>query len=219
MLWVNDANGVESERMYKPIPFFLSSRGYGMFVHTRAPATFDFGATFHGSNALLLGDDELDLFVFLGTPKEVLDEYTKLTGKAPMPPLWSFGLWMSRITYKSEERDARRRGQAAREQDPLRRDPPRHRLVRDRLALRLQVLEDALRRSGEDDRRPEEGRLPHLALAAAVLRAEEPAVPGDREKGLVVRDGKGNLPYEDAVLDFSNPDDREVVSGQARRRC
>ena len=66
VLWTNDANGVQTERMYKPIPFFLSSRGYGMFVHTSAPATFDIGASYHGSNALLLGDDELDLFVFLG---------------------------------------------------------------------------------------------------------------------------------------------------------
>ena len=99
MLSVNDANGAESSRMYKPIPFLLSSRGYGLFTHTSAPATFDIGQSFHGSNALLLGDDELDLFAFIGTPKEILNEYTTLTGKAPMPPLWSFGFWMSRITY------------------------------------------------------------------------------------------------------------------------
>jgi len=40
-----------------------------MFVHTSAPATFDFGASYGFSNALLLGDDELDLFVFLGEPR------------------------------------------------------------------------------------------------------------------------------------------------------
>ena len=51
----------------------------------------------------MIGDDELDLFVFLGTPKEILDEYTQLTGKSPMPPLWSFGLWMSRCTYNAEK--------------------------------------------------------------------------------------------------------------------
>ena len=32
----------------------------------------------------------------------MLYEYTALTGRSPVPPLWSFGLWMSRITYKSE---------------------------------------------------------------------------------------------------------------------
>jgi len=44
----------------------------------------------------------LDLFVFLGQPKDILTEYTALTGRSPVPPLWSFGLWMSRITYKTE---------------------------------------------------------------------------------------------------------------------
>ena len=46
VLWTDDANGVETERMYKPIPFFMSSRGYGMFVHTSSPMTCDFGASF-----------------------------------------------------------------------------------------------------------------------------------------------------------------------------
>jgi alpha-glucosidase (family GH31 glycosyl hydrolase) len=39
----------------------------------------------------------------LGEPKDILDEYTNITGKASMPPLWSFGLWMSRISYFSEQ--------------------------------------------------------------------------------------------------------------------
>ena len=74
----------------------MSSRGYGMFVHTSAPATFDFGASYGFSNQLLLGDDALDLFVFLGSPKDILDEYTNITGKAAMPPLWSCLLYTSR---------------------------------------------------------------------------------------------------------------------------
>ena len=85
--------------MYKPIPFFLSSCGYGMFVHTTAPLTFDFGHSYDEANTIYLGDDALDLFFFFGEPKEVLSEYTALTGRSPLPPLWSFGLWMSRSTY------------------------------------------------------------------------------------------------------------------------
>ena len=42
-------------------------------------------------------------FIFLGNPKDILSEYTALTGRSPVPPLWSFGFWMSRITYKSED--------------------------------------------------------------------------------------------------------------------
>jgi alpha-D-xyloside xylohydrolase len=51
---------------------------------------------------LMIGDESLDLFVFLGEPKDILDAYTDLTGKATIAALWSFGLWMSRITYFSE---------------------------------------------------------------------------------------------------------------------
>ena len=83
VLWTDDANGIQNQGMYKPIPFFMSSRGYGMFLHTSSPITCDFGHDFSGVNSLMIGDDELDLFVFLGTPKEILDEYTKLTGKSP----------------------------------------------------------------------------------------------------------------------------------------
>ncbi len=204
VLWTNDANGAENERMYKPIPFFLSSRGYGMFVHTSAPATFDMGATFQGSNALLLGDDELDLFVFLGSPKEILDEYTKLTGKAPMPPLWSFGLWMSRISYFSEEEV---RAVAAR----LRQE----RIPSDVIHLDTGWFETDWRCDYEFSKT----RFPDPAKMIADLKREgfhislwqlPYFVPNNRlfpeiiSKGLVVRDGKGNLPYDDAVLDFSN---------------
>jgi alpha-D-xyloside xylohydrolase len=103
VLYTRDAMGVQNEYMYKPIPFFMSSKGYGMFVHTSAPVTFDFGKTYDQHNVIYSGDDNLDLFIFLGSPKEILSEYTALTGRSPVPPLWSFGLWMSRITYKSED--------------------------------------------------------------------------------------------------------------------
>ena len=102
-LWTQDAAGAQSRQMYKPIPFYMSSRGYGVFVHTSHLTTFDFGSTYDGVQTIYSGEDDVDLFVFIGSPKEILTEYTNLTGRSPMPPLWSFGLWMSRITYKSEE--------------------------------------------------------------------------------------------------------------------
>jgi len=47
--------------------------------------------------------------VFLGSPKEFSMNTRKLTGKSPMPPLWSFGLWMSRCTYSAEQQVRRSR--------------------------------------------------------------------------------------------------------------
>ncbi len=98
-----DGMGTQNEWMYKPVPFFLSNNGYGMFVHTSAPLTFDFGKTYDAHNTIYSGDEDLDLFIFLGEPKDILTEYTALTGRSPVPPLWSFGFWMSRVTYNSDQ--------------------------------------------------------------------------------------------------------------------
>ena len=102
-LSVTDPQGPETDGQYKPVPFFFSNRGYGIFMHTSAPVTCDFGASYIGADRLFMADEQLDLFVFLGSPKEILYEYTALTGRSPMLPLWSFGTWMSRITYFSQE--------------------------------------------------------------------------------------------------------------------
>ncbi len=102
-LSVTDPQGPETDGMYKPVPFYFSNRGYGIFMHTSAPVTADFGASYIGAQRLFMADEQIDLFVFFGSPKEILDEYTNITGKSPMPPLWSFGTWMSRITYFSQE--------------------------------------------------------------------------------------------------------------------
>ena len=206
VLSVNDANGAESSRMYKPIPFLMSSRGYGLFTHTSAPATFDIGQSFHGSNALLLGDDELDLFAFIGTPKEILNEYTTLTGKAPMPPLWSFGFWMSRITYFSEKEV---RDVAAK----LR----QYRIPADLIHLDTGWFETDWR----SDYQFSKTRFQNPATMIQDLKKDgfhislwqlpyfvpnNSLFPEIINRGLAVRDGKGGLPSEDAILDFSNPE-------------
>jgi len=206
VLWANDANGVETERMYKPIPFFLSSRGYGMFVHSSSPMTFDMGASFHAANNLLIGDDELDLFVFLGGPKQVLGEYTALTGRPPMPPLWSFGLWMSRITYFSEDqvRDVAAKLRANRIPDDVihldtgwfetdwRCD---YEFSKTRFKDPAKMIADLKK----DGFRISLWQLPYFVPKNRLF-------PDIVRQGLYVKDAKGGLPYEDAVLDFSNAD-------------
>ena len=97
-LSVTDPQGPETDGMYKPVPFYFSNRGYGIFMHTSAPVTADFGASYIGAQRLFMADEQIDLFVFFGEPKDILNEYTDITGKSPMLPLWSFGTWMSRIT-------------------------------------------------------------------------------------------------------------------------
>ena len=75
-LFVTDPQGPETDQMYKPVPFFFSNRGYGIFLHTSAPVTCDFGASYIGLNKLFMGDENLDMFIFFGSPAEILNEYT-----------------------------------------------------------------------------------------------------------------------------------------------
>lgn len=205
-LWTDDANGVKNETMYKPIPFFMSSRGYGMFMHTSTPITCDFGKYFDAVASLMIGDEELDLFIFLGSPKEILDAYTDLTGKASMPPLWSFGLWMSRITYFSEE-DGRKVAANLR----------KNRIPSDVIHFDTGWFETDWR----CDYQFAPSRFPDPVKMMADLKKQgfrtclwqlpyfvpkNKLFPEIIEKRLFVRNDKGNLPYEDAVLDFSNPE-------------
>jgi alpha-D-xyloside xylohydrolase len=214
VLWADDANGIQNQGMYKPIPFFMSSRGYGMFLHTSSTITCDFGNSFAGVNELMLGDDELDLFVFLGSPKEMLDEYTKLTGKSPLPPLWSFGLWISRCTYNAETQVRDIAGKLRENRIPC-----------DVLHLDTGWFETDWQCDYEfsttrftDPKKmmsdlKDEGF--HISLwQLPYFVPKNKLFPELVEKNLVVRDAKGNLPYEDAVLDFSNPETVQWYQGK-----
>lgn len=204
-LWTTDANGIQNQRMYKPIPFFMSSRGYGMFIHTSTPITCDFGYSFSGVNSLMVGDDELDLFIFLGTPKEILGEYTALTGRSPMPPLWSFGLWMSRCTYNSET-----------QVDDIANKLRQYKIPCDVIHLDTGWFETDWRCDYQfsTDRFPTPRAMIshlkdkgfHISLWQLPYFVPKNSLFNELvTNNLVVRDGKGNLPQEDAVLDFSNP--------------
>jgi alpha-D-xyloside xylohydrolase len=214
VLWTDDANGIENQGMYKPVPFFMSNRGYGMFLHTTTPITLDFGHDFSDVNSMMVGDDALDLFVFLGTPKEILEEYTRVTGKSPLPPLWSFGLWMSRCTYNAEQqvRDVAAKLRAnAIPCDVLHLDTGwfetdwqcDYEFSRTRFANPRKMLAD-LKAEGF---RVSCWQLPYFVPKNKLF-------PELVAQNLVVRDRQGNLPYEDAVLDFSNPNTVEWYQGK-----
>lgn len=79
LVFARNGMGVQTSLLYKPIPFFMSSNGYGMFLHTSAPITIDIGQAYDQSNILYMGDGSFDCFIFLGEPKEILSEYTALT--------------------------------------------------------------------------------------------------------------------------------------------
>lgn len=102
--WAVDSGNVTSGRAYKNIPFFMSTAGYGLFVHTSFPMVFRMGSESNASYSFHILDNQLDYFIIRGPSfKNVLKTYTKLTGSAPVPPKWSFGFWISRCMYMSRE--------------------------------------------------------------------------------------------------------------------
>ena len=204
-LFVTDPQGPETPDMYKPIPFYFSNRGYGVFMHTSAPVTVDFGESYIGSTRLFMADEQADLFIMLGSPKEILGEYTSLVGRPELPPLWSFGTWMSRISYFTEK-EGRTVASKLRELrlpsdvihfdtgwfevdwqcdykfSPKNFDDP-EKMLKD---LKAQGFHTCL------------WQLPYFTPKNRYFKELF-------DEGMCVKNPAGHLPYEDAVLDFSNP--------------
>lgn len=204
-LYVVDPQGPETPDMYKPIPFYFSNRGYGVFMHTSAPVTVDFGQSYIGSTRLFMADEQADLFFFVGNPKQILNEFTALVGRPELPPLWSFGTWMSRISYftEAEGRSVANKLRSLKlpsdvihfdtgwfEVDwqcdykfsPQNFDDPAQMLI----DLKQQGFHTCL------------WQLPYFTPKNRYFREL-------CDEGLAVKNPAGTLPYEDAVLDFTNP--------------
>ncbi len=94
-LW-NEDGGTASEQTYKNIPFYLTNQGYGVFVNHPERVSVEVASEKVSRVQFSLEGEVLEYFVFFGpSPKEVLTKYTALTGRAPLPPAWSFGLWLT----------------------------------------------------------------------------------------------------------------------------
>jgi len=77
----------------KNIPFFFSSRGYGMFINSVSEIAVEFGTGTAASCRVLNKNKMLDVFIISGSsPVNIISNYTLLTGRAGVPPKWSFGV-------------------------------------------------------------------------------------------------------------------------------
>ena len=94
-IW-NEDGGTSTEQSYKNIPFYLSSRGYGVFVNHPEKVDFEVGTEQVAKVGFSIKGESLDYFFINGpSMKDVLRRYTDLTGKPALPPKWTFGLWLS----------------------------------------------------------------------------------------------------------------------------
>lgn len=94
-IW-NEDGGTGTERAYKNIPFYLSNRKYGLFVDNPGKVSFEVGSEKVSRVQFSVPGEEMSYSVVGGENlKAILNTYTDLTGKAPLVPDWSYGLWLS----------------------------------------------------------------------------------------------------------------------------
>ncbi len=106
--WTTDALDYNSltDEMYQAIPFFMALRptlSYGIFLNSTFWSQFDLGATEPGTWQMQTRSSELDYYVIYGPePAQILETYTLLTGRMPLPPKWALGYHQCRWSYESE---------------------------------------------------------------------------------------------------------------------
>jgi len=108
--WNTDEFGWQesSDPLYKTIPFFIGLRkgmAYGVFFDNTYRSVFDFGK--ESADYFFFGAEggELNYYFIAGPePKKIVEEYTAMTGRSPLPPLWALGYQQSRYSYYPESR-------------------------------------------------------------------------------------------------------------------
>ncbi|MEX3618695.1 alpha-xylosidase [Paenibacillus glucanolyticus] len=94
-IW-NQDGGTSSEQAYKNIPFYITNKGYGVFVNQPDLVSFEVASEKVKKVQFSVPGESLEYFIIDGPdPKGVLDKYTNLTGKPALLPAWTFGLWLS----------------------------------------------------------------------------------------------------------------------------
>ncbi|HTH37774.1 MAG TPA: glycoside hydrolase family 31 protein [Pyrinomonadaceae bacterium] len=111
--WNTDtfAYPIGTDPIYQSIPFFYAlnnGKAYGLFLNNTFRSFFDMGKTSPDRYSFGANGGELDYFVFTGgtdrSPKKVIEHYTRLTGRTPLPPIWALGNQQSRWSYFPEKR-------------------------------------------------------------------------------------------------------------------
>jgi alpha-D-xyloside xylohydrolase len=94
-MW-NEDGGTSSELTYKNVPFYMSSRGYGVFINTPGRVMLEVQSERTTRLNIAIQAETLEYMVIAGpSPKDILNRYTALTGRPGLPPAWSYGLWLT----------------------------------------------------------------------------------------------------------------------------
>ena len=94
-IW-NEDGGTASEQAYKNIPFYMTNRGYGIFINHTGKVSLEIGTEVVDKVQISVPGEELEIFFIYGAnPREIIKRYTDFLGKPAQVPDWSFGLWLS----------------------------------------------------------------------------------------------------------------------------
>ncbi|MBT2688999.1 glycoside hydrolase family 31 protein [Bacillus sp. ISL-47] len=108
-MWNSDVyapHNPETDPLYQSVPYFMTLRdghAHGLFFNNTFKSTFDL-RTEQTAYSFSAEGGQMDYFIMAGpAPKEVLEQYTYLTGRMPIPPKWAIGYHQSRYSYESEK--------------------------------------------------------------------------------------------------------------------
>ncbi|KAF9009360.1 glycosyl hydrolases family 31-domain-containing protein [Cyathus striatus] len=94
-IW-NQDGGTSSEQAYKCVPFYITNRNYGVFINHPGEVEVEVGSEKVSRVGVSVADESLEYFIIYGeTPLEILERYTRMTGRPAILPSWTFGLWLS----------------------------------------------------------------------------------------------------------------------------
>ncbi|NHI17722.1 alpha-xylosidase [Microbacterium excoecariae] len=94
-IWNYDG-GTSSEQAYKNVPFYLTNRGYGVFVDDPGHVSYEVGSEAVERVQFSVAGEEIRYSIIYGPdPKSILEKYTALTGRPARIPAWTYGLWLS----------------------------------------------------------------------------------------------------------------------------
>lgn len=97
-----DGQGVNNRRAYKNVPFYVSSKGYGLLIMTSCHVRLSLADISTRAAQGIIEDNILDLFFIGGKSiEEIVKNYRRITGFPRKMPVWSYGTWMSKMTYFS----------------------------------------------------------------------------------------------------------------------
>ncbi|KAJ6547326.1 alpha-glucosidase [Mycena capillaripes] len=92
----NQDGGTSSEQAYKCLPFYITNRNYGVFINNPGEVEVEVGSEKVSRVGTSIAGNSLEYFIIYGeTPLEILEKYTRITGRPALLPQWTFGLWLS----------------------------------------------------------------------------------------------------------------------------